>query len=266
MIAPLTAAGFDVIVPDLRGFGESGLGPDLKHDGAACSRDLHALVTDGCGHDRVVVAACDFGGVVAQDLVLRFPGLVERLVLGNCPLPYDRDAMAGLRTRSPRESLDYYHRQGTDPDGLLAELATPVQRLRYVATFYTSRYWAHPGAFTARPDDDGRYPEVEFHCAPFADAARLRASFGPYEARFDRAARSEPTLSEIGSPVRTLVLFGPSDHVVPPDFDRMAAVTFPNHVGPFLLRDCGHFIPWEAPHAFVSATVAFCSDLLAGNR
>jgi len=30
-----------------------------------------------------------------------------------------------------------------------------------------------------------------------------------------------------------------------------------------LLRDCGHFVPWEAPHALVSATVAFCSDLLA---
>ena len=43
----------------------------------------------------------------------------------------------------------------------------------------------------------------------------------------------------------------------------MAAVVFGNHVGPFLLRDCGHFVPWEAPHALVSGTAAFCSDLLA---
>ena len=49
-----------------------------------------------------------------------------------------------------------------------------------------------------------------------------------------------------------LILFGASDHVIYPDFDRMAAVVFPNHVGPFLLRDCGHFVPWEAPHALVS--------------
>ena len=41
----------------------------------------------------------------------------------------------------------------------------------------------------------------------------------------------------------------------------MAAVVFPNHVGPFLLRDCGHFVPWEAPHALVSATIAFCGDV-----
>lgn len=42
----------------------------------------------------------------------------------------------------------------------------------------------------------------------------------------------------------------------------MAAVTFPDHVGPFRLHECGHFVPWEAPHALVSATRAFCRDLL----
>ncbi|HEX9259691.1 MAG TPA: hypothetical protein VF855_09160, partial [Acidimicrobiales bacterium] len=63
---------------------------------------------------------------------------------------------------------------------------------------------------------------------------------------------------------RTLVLFGPSDHVLYPDFDLMATQVFADHVGPFLLRDCGHFVPWEAPHALVSGTTALCADLLAG--
>jgi pimeloyl-ACP methyl ester carboxylesterase len=62
---------------------------------------------------------------------------------------------------------------------------------------------------------------------------------------------------------RTLILYCSSDHVIYPDFDRMAAVTFDRHVGPFLLRDCGHFVPWEAPHALVSGTAMLCSDLLA---
>lgn len=43
-IAPLAAAGFEVIVPDLRGFGASGLAPDGHYDLAAAARDLHALV------------------------------------------------------------------------------------------------------------------------------------------------------------------------------------------------------------------------------
>jgi pimeloyl-ACP methyl ester carboxylesterase len=254
VIGPLAAAGFEVIVPDLRGFGDSDLGPDGFHDVASHSRDLHALVTEGLGHDRVVLCGGDLGGPVIQDLALRFPGLADRMVLFNSPLPYDRDAMAGLRTRPPLEAADYFIRQGTDADALAAELATPEQRERYIATFYTSRFWAHPGAFSG--------DAVAFHVEPFRDAARLRASFGAYESTFDPAARSEAALLARNPEVRTLVLFGPSDHVIYPDFDLMAAAVLPDHVGPFLLRDCGHFVPWEAPHALVSGTVALCSDLL----
>ena len=62
--------------------------------------------------------------------------------------------------------------------------------------------------------------------------------------------------------VEALILFGPSDHVMYPDFDRMAAVVFPNHVGPFLVRDAGHFLQWEAADVFNSAVRSFCRDLL----
>ena len=51
--------------------------------------------------------------------------------------------------------------------------------------------------------------------------------------------------------------------MIAPDFDRMAALVFDDHVGPFLLRDCGHFVPWEAPHPLASAIVATSRDLLA---
>ena len=63
---------------------------------------------------------------------------------------------------------------------------------------------------------------------------------------------------------RTLILHGTSDHVIYPSFDRMAAAVFTTHVGPFLLRDCGHFVQWEAAHALASGTTAFCGDLLRG--
>lgn len=269
VIEPLAAAGFEVIVPDLRGCGDSDVGPDGYHDVAAHSVDLHDLVVHGLGHERVVVCAGDLGGPVAQDLALRFPGVVERMVLYNCPLPYDREAMAHLRTRSPREARDYYVRQGTDADGLAAELDTPRKRRNYVATFYTSRFWAHPGAFveaTAERERVDASPVVDFHTAPFADAAKLRASFGPYESVFSAAARSSPARLAPNPDVEVLVLFGASDRVVAPDFDRMAALVFSRHHGPFLVRDCGHFVPWEAPHAVVSAACLLCRDLLPLDR
>ena len=253
-IGPLVDAGFEVIAPDLRGFGRSDVGPDGKHDVPAHSRDLHALVTEHLGHTRVVVAGGDLGGPVVSDLAARFPDLVERLVIFNAPVPYDKERMVGMRTRAPAEAADYFLRQGTDADALTAELSTPEQRRRYIATFYSSRFWAHPGSFDREA--------VDFMTEPFADGDKLRAGFGNYESVFSESARSEAPMLGRNPDVEALVLFGPSDHVLYPDFDRMAAVVFPNHVGPFLVRDAGHFLQWEAADVFNSAVRSFCRDLL----
>ncbi len=269
VIAPLAAAGFEVIVPDLRGFGDSEVAPDGLHDVTAHALDLHALVNGVLGHERVVLLGGDLGGPVIQDLALRHPDWVDRMVLFNSPLPYDKQRMAHLTgTRAPREAADYFMRQGLDPDNLAAEFVTPEQRRRYIATFYTSRFWAHPGSFASPGSTPvgGPGAVVDFHTEPFGAADKFRASFGGYESSFDPAKRSGPSMIGHNDRTPTLLLFGPSDHVLYPDFDRMAAITFPHHTGPFLLRDCGHFVPWEAPHALVSGTVAFCSDLLAARE
>jgi pimeloyl-ACP methyl ester carboxylesterase len=266
VIEPLVRCGFEVIVPDLRGFGESSLAADGHYDVPTHSQDLLELVTEHLGHERVIVCGGDLGGPVIQDLALRHRRVVERMILFNCPLPY-LPTMAGLRTRHALETSDYYVRQGTDADALSAELSSPEVRRRYIATFYTSRLWAHPGAFLDHDSAARRYESssvVDFHTEPFADAERLRASFGPYEAVFDPTKRTAPPVLGPNPAVETLILYGSSDHVVAPDFDLLAAEVFPNHVGPFLLRDCGHFVQWEAPRPLVSAIRSFCRDLITG--
>lgn len=256
VIEPLAAAGFEVIVPDLRGFGESDLGPDGFHDVHAHVHDLHALVVDGLGHEQVVLAGGDLGGPVIQAMALEWPERFDRIVIFNTPLP--SVGGGGFAGTAMSSAHDYFLRQGTDADGLAAELATPAQRERYVATFYSSRFWAHDGAFDAA--------SIAFHTAPFADAAKLRASFGAYESAFDRDKRGGHVALRANPDVRALILYGESDHVIPKGFDEHAAEVFPDHVGPFLLRDCGHFVPWEAPDAFSSGTIAFCGDLLATHQ
>jgi pimeloyl-ACP methyl ester carboxylesterase len=250
----LAAAGFDVIVPDLRGFGDSEVGPDGFCDIVTHAHDLYALVHDHLGVERVVLMGGDLGGPTIQEMALRWPGWVDRMVLFNSPLPYDKERMAGLRTRAPKETLDYYIRQGTDADGLMGELDTVAKRSDYVAQFYTHRNWAHPGAF----DVD----EVAFHSEPFGDAEKLRASFANYESVFNEAKRVERPLMSRNPHTPTLVYFGVSDSVMPPDFDKMAQVVFERCAGPYRLENCGHFVPWEAPDTLVGGVVEFCQDLL----
>jgi pimeloyl-ACP methyl ester carboxylesterase len=255
-IGPLAAVGFEVIAPDLRGFGASEVGPDGFHDVPAHSRDLYALVHDHLGHERVVAAGCDLGGAVVQELSVRYPGFVARMIVAACPLPTVSGAMGHLRPPRPVEGSHGY-RPGTDPDGLLAELDTPERRVAYVAGYY--RDWSHPDAFDIE--------EMDYLAAPFADPAKLRASFGTYESIFDPGARSEPTvMGGHTNPTPTLVLVGLSDHVVYPDFGRKATIVFPRHVGPILVSECGHFLQWEAYHIFNDLVPRFCADFLSSCR
>jgi pimeloyl-ACP methyl ester carboxylesterase len=143
-------------------------------------------------------------------------------------------------------------RQGTDADALAAELSGPEARARYITEFYTTRLWAHPGAF----DADG----IAHHVEPFLDHHRLRASFANYETVFDPNKRSEPSRLGRNEVTPTLIIFGTSDHVIYPDFDLMAAQVFGRHRGPVRYDNCGHFVPWEAPQRFVADVLDFVAN------
>jgi pimeloyl-ACP methyl ester carboxylesterase len=258
-IAPLAAAGFEVIVPDLRGFGLSGLAPDGHYDPAAHARDLHALLTGTLGHARCVTVGGDLGGVAVQDLALRFEGLVDRQVLFNTvpPLLGEEYEAAGIPRPTPREArqtADYFVRQGRDADGLAAELRTPAERRGYIATFYGPRLWAAPG--TMSRDD------VEFMTEPFGDADRFRASIANYEPAMGAKPFSEAPRVFEPTPVPTLVLYGPEDHVIPRAFPQMMEVACTELVGPFTITGAGHFLQWEAAQVLNQATRYFCMDLL----
>lgn len=132
-VAELAEAGYEVIVPDLRGHGDSDLDPEDRYDIVTYSRDIEVLVRDILGHERFGVVAGDVGAVVAYDLALRVPGLVDALVWFNTAPPFlpEAYAAAGIRLGSfgdpaTRPETDYQARQGGEPDLLAAELDTPA--------------------------------------------------------------------------------------------------------------------------------------------
>ena len=61
---------------------------------------------------------------------------------------------------------------------------------------------------------------------PFADADKLRASFGVYESALGTRPLSEPPRFFETNPVPTLVLYGPEDHVIQRDFPERCEVVF----------------------------------------
>jgi pimeloyl-ACP methyl ester carboxylesterase len=257
-VEPLAQAGFEVIAPDLRGFGDSGLAPDGCYDPATHARDVHALVHDVLGHERCATAGGDLGGVVAQDLALRFDDFVVRQCLFNTipPVLPDDYAAAGIPAEIPRDvrmAADYFLRQGREADALAAELDTAEKRRRYVAQFYGSRFWAAPGAF--RPAD------VDFMTEPFTDPDVLRAGFGIYETALGTRAAAEPPRIFERSAVPTLVLYGPADHVIPRDFPARCEVAFTEVIGPFIVERAGHFLQWERADVLNQALIYFCADL-----
>jgi pimeloyl-ACP methyl ester carboxylesterase len=252
-IAPLAGAGFEVIVPDLRGFGETGPQADDRYDTAASSLDLHALVTEVLGHERIAASGGDYGGVIIEDMGLRFPGLIERQVLFNTIPPLldrDRPELSALT----RQAADYFRRQSRDADALAAELRSDDERRRYIGQFYGPRFWAAPGTFTRE--------DVDFMTEPFADAATLRASFGLYESAVgNRPLTDVPRIFE-PNPIPTVVLYGPDDHVIPADFPDRMVEAFPEIVGPYVVPGAGHFLQWEAARVLNGTMAYFLRDLL----
>jgi pimeloyl-ACP methyl ester carboxylesterase len=197
---------------------------------------MEALVRGELGHERVTVCAGDLGGVVAQDLSLRFEGLVDRLVLFNTIPPVLPDGPREV-PREVRMAADYFLRHAHDADGLAAELDSAERRRRYVAQFYGSRFWAAPGTFERE--------DVDFMTEPFADAERFRASIANYEyAGGPRKAPEWIRLTEV-NPTPTLILYGPEDHVIPRDFMARMEAAFPERAGPFVVEGAGHFLQWE---------------------
>lgn len=255
----LVAAGYEVIVPDLRGHGDSDLSADDTYDIVTYSRDLHTLVHDVLGHEHCGVVGGDVGGVVAVDMVHRFPGFVTGLCFFDTvpPILIEAYSAAGIDLGSIRAigdgpTGDYRRRQGQEPDLLAAELATPELRRSWVGAMYGPRLWASPGTFS---EDD-----IAFMTEPWSEEARLRAGWAVYQLGHARTATENPIMDR---PVEipTLIFYGADDQVVGPDFIHCCEVAFPNRVGPLVLPGAGHFLQWERADIFNPTVAVFFAGL-----
>jgi pimeloyl-ACP methyl ester carboxylesterase len=95
---------------------------------------------------------------------------------------------------------------------------------------------------------------------PFADEARLRASWAIYQLAYGRPMSDVPLLMGPVD-VPTLVLYGHDDRVVQEDFLTACEAAFTNRIGPLVVPGAGHFVQWERADIVNALLIATFRDL-----
>ena len=85
LMMPTLARDFEVVAVDQRGIGLSDK-PEDGYDAATLADDLVALM-EAIGHQRFAVVGVDTGLIISYALAADHPDRVERLIVGEAPLP-----------------------------------------------------------------------------------------------------------------------------------------------------------------------------------
>jgi pimeloyl-ACP methyl ester carboxylesterase len=245
-VVPLVARSADVIVPDLRGFGESDkhpAEPARQYNAAAQARSIAGLIGE-LGLGQAVLAGYDIGSRIAQAVARDRPDLVRALVIAP-PLPG-----IGDRILSPQAQREFWY-QPFHNLGLSAEL---IDGRPDAVRAYLRHFWSHWSGPAYEPDDEHLDHLVSVYGPPGAFTASIawyRAGAGSVAASL---AEKAPAPGDRVM-VPTTVLW--------PEYDPLFPREWSDRIGEFFadarltwLDGAGHFSPTEAPGEFAAAVVA----------
>lgn len=245
-LVPLISPATDVVVPDLRGFGESDkhrADPAGQYSAEAQTRSVVGLI-DELGLDRPVIGGYDIGSRIAQTVAHRRPDLVRALVLSP-PLPGIGDRI--LSARAQREFWYQAFHQLDLADHLVDGRPDSVRA--YLGHFWS--HWSGPG-FELTDDHLDQLVSV------YAEPGAFTASIGWYRASGGAVARSvaeQAPRPEDRIRVPTTVLWPEHDPLFPRAWSDRLDAYFANvqlkHVD-----GVGHFTPLECPRDFAAALAA----------
>ncbi len=263
-LAPLIDDRFRLIMPDLRGFGDSDRPQDVAdYTTDKLVADLFALA-DECGVERFALVGHDWGGAIAWAAAIRANSTkerarIERLGIVNSPHPWifqkslieDADQRAasqyitafrtpGMEAAIEAMGFDKFFEKSFSKHIDLAEISAEG-RAQYIAD------WSRPGALTAMLN---WYRASHVIVPPPGLTVPIP----------DWVLRAMP---KIRVPVR--VIWGLEDKaLLPVQLENIGEVGVDVEVVP--LKGVGHFAPWEAPQAVAGALLAFLGEAQAARR
>jgi pimeloyl-ACP methyl ester carboxylesterase len=233
---PVLAGEFDVVAPDLRGFGDTdkpGL-PDLPKELLGnLVEDLRGLV-DSLGFERFGVVSHDVGAYVAQGFARKYPGRLGGLFFFDCPYPG-----IGRRWADP-DSINEIWYQTFNQQPWAASLVGENRKTCETYFRHFLDHWAHePGLFD---EDLGLWVDN------FMKPGNLQGGFdwyiGTNESRLDLIRNGPPDLPKIETPTR--IRWGEYDSVLKVKWaDRLEDYFADLDFAP--MREAGHFAHYERP-------------------
>ena len=246
-VAPaLAAAGMSVLVPDMRGFGDSDKPGGTKgYDARALAEEGRALVAElGFGAGRPVIhAAHDMGALPALLWTADHPAEVAGLVYIEAPVMLGdvlRKVIAYTPEAMARGSMWWW----------ILPLAPGVpERLivgneRAFLTWFYETAAAKPEAF--QPDT------VDEYLRTFAGREGVLGSLGIYRAAFTSIAQTEPLMKK---KVKVPVIAMGGAKSLGRKVGEMVGLIAEN-VTAYTLDECGHFMPEECPDAVIKRVLA----------
>ena len=233
-VMPELAKKHTVIVPDLRGAGESSK-PETGYDKKTMAADIHAL-TESLKLDRVTMVGHDIGLMVAYAYAAQFPEATERLVLMDAFLPGIGDWKSVWLMRD----LWHFHFYGEVP------LALVKGRERT----YFEHFW---NDFAADPKHSVPEEDRQFYAQAYAQPGGMRAGF-EYFRNFEQDARDFAQMAATPLSMPVLVLTGEKasgQFLI--DQARLVAT----QVKGVIIQGSGHWLMEEAPDRTIPPLVAF---------
>lgn len=245
-VVPILASTTDVVVPDLRGFGESDKhrsDPGVSYSADAQARSVVGLIEE-LGLDHPVIGGYDIGSRIAQTVARNRPDLVGALVVAP-PLPG-----IGDRILTARAQQEFWYQPFHQLDLADRLFDGQVQAVRE----YLRHFWSHwSGPNFELPDD-----HLDHLVSMYAQPGAFTASIGWYRAGAGSVARSvaeRPPRSQDRIAVPTTVLWPEQDPLFPRAWSDRLDDFFANarlrHID-----GIGHFTPLECPHEFAEALAA----------
>jgi pimeloyl-ACP methyl ester carboxylesterase len=249
-VVPRLASSAEVVVPDLRGFGESDKHdrpPAEAYSAAAQARSVAGLI-DELGLRRPVLAGYDIGSRIAQAVARIYPERTRALVIAP-PLPG-----AGNRVFGAQAQREFWYQAFHQLD-LATQLidGRPDAVRAYLRHFWT--HWSGPSFAPAETDLD--------HLAGgYGPPGAFAASIGWYRAGSGTVATS--AAEQAPAPGDRLTI--PAT-VLWPEHDPLFPRSWSDRLAEFFARaelravnGAGHFVPLEAPSAFTAAILERCQE------